>query len=222
MTPITPEAFANHSFSKNQSGYDPAEVDAHLRRLAEIYSLLYQENASLLNRLRETEAKLHMIEEAQENALSDMKKNIAKFKNNLLDQYRLQMELIDSLYPADHGERDWTSDDYTRYIVTELKRKFSDQYEIFPETQMEFSFWNECKTESETENEKKSRPSEQNICHHTAGKKKFVKKSPAVTNLSDKDADASPKHKAAPSSESQFMLDFDHPSEQGVMLDKQT
>ena len=54
MTPITPEALRGQSFSKTEFGDDPAEVDAHIRRLTENYSLLYRENASLLKQLRET------------------------------------------------------------------------------------------------------------------------------------------------------------------------
>jgi hypothetical protein len=132
------------------------------------------------------------------------------------------MEWIENLFPVDDEETDLTPEAYATHIVEELKRKFSDQYEIFPETQMEFSFWNECKTESGEEKPKRSPLSEQNGSHHASGKKKFVKKSPAVTHCSDQDGDYSPKYKTNPSSESQFMLDFDHPSEQGVTLDKQT
>lgn len=272
MTPITPEAFTGHAFSKTESGYNPAEVDAHIRRLTENYSLLYRENASLLKQLREMGATLrtqkdaqaqaeiilqdakaqkdriiedaylkadHILAsaqmncdsilhgfkekaEAQEKALLEMKKSIVKFKNNLFDQYRLQIELIENLFPSDNEERDPSPDDYARYIVTELKKKFSDQYEIFPETQMEFSFWNECRKESSSEKTKKSSISEQNICHHAAGKKKYVKKSASVTDLIDEYEDSSLKDESKTSSGQQFMLDFDHPSEQGVMIDEQT
>ena len=83
--------------------------------------------------------------EAQEKILLDMKKNVLKFKSSLFEQYRLQIELIENLFPDNEEEQDWTPDAYAQHIVSELKRKFSDQYEIFPETQMEFSFWNECK-----------------------------------------------------------------------------
>ena len=65
MTPITPEALRDQSFSKTEFGYDPAEVDAHIRRLTENYSLLYRENASLLKQLRETGEKIRAIEDAQ-------------------------------------------------------------------------------------------------------------------------------------------------------------
>ena len=65
MTPITPEALRGQSFSKTEFGYDPAEVDAHIRRLTENYSLLYRENASLLKQLRETGEKIRAIEDAQ-------------------------------------------------------------------------------------------------------------------------------------------------------------
>ena len=270
MTPITPEALRAQAFTKTELGYAPAEVEAHIQRLTENYSLLYRENASLLKQLREMGAKLRAIEdaqaqaenilqatqakkdkiieeaylkadsilasaqmncdsilrsfkekaEAQEKALSDMKKNILKFKNDLFEQYRLQIELIENLCPSEE-EKDWSPDDYSQHIVTELKRKFSDQYEIFPETQMEFSFWNECKKESENEKQKKPPISEQNICHHASGKKKIVKKTPSVKDLIDEYEDSSLKYDTKKSSGQQFMLDFDHPSEQGVMINKQ-
>ena len=35
MTPITPEALCGQSFSKTDSGYDPAEVDAYIRSLVQ-------------------------------------------------------------------------------------------------------------------------------------------------------------------------------------------
>ena len=64
MTPIKPEALHGQAFSKIEFGYDPAEVDDHIRRLTENYSLLYRENASLLKQLRETGAKLRTLETA--------------------------------------------------------------------------------------------------------------------------------------------------------------
>ena len=39
MTPIKPEALHGQAFSKIEFGYDPAEVDDHIRRLTENYSL---------------------------------------------------------------------------------------------------------------------------------------------------------------------------------------
>ena len=272
MKPITIEALRGQPFSKTEYGYDTAEVDAHIRRLTENYSLLYRENASLLKQLREAGAKLRAIEdaqaqaesilqaaqeqkdkiieeaylkadnilasvqmncdsilrsfkekaEAQEKALLDMKKNIQKFKNDLFEQYRLHIELIENLYPAEGEETDWTPDAYAQHIVAELKRKFSDQYEIFPETQMEFSFWSECKKESETGKSQKAPVSEQNICRHTPTKKKCVKKTPSVMDLIDEYETPSLKCAAKNSSGQQFMLDFDHPSEKSVVIDKQT
>ena len=62
MTPIKPEALHGQTFSKTEFGYDPAEVDEHIRRLTENYSLLYRENASLLKQLRETGARLRTLE----------------------------------------------------------------------------------------------------------------------------------------------------------------
>ena len=272
MTPITLEALLGQTFSKNEMGYDPSEVDALIHRLTESYSVLYRENASLLKHVRETEEKLRASEdakaqaenilqaaqaqkdkiiedaylkadsiletvqmncesvlrsfkekvEAQEKILLDMKKNALKFKSDLFEQYRLQIELIENIFPDNEEEQNWTPDAYAQHIVSELKRKFSDQYEIFPETQMEFSFWNECKQACAPEKQKKSTPSEQNICHHQHQKKKIPKKTPSVMELIDEYEEASAKTEAKASSNQQFMLDFDHPSEKGVVIDKQT
>ena len=272
MTPITPEALLGHAFSKTETGYDPAEVDALIHRLTESYSFLYRENAALLKQIRETEEQRRAMEyakaqaenilqaaqaqkdkiiedaylkadgiletvqmncesvlrsfkekvEAQEKIILDMKKTALKFKSDLFEQYRLQIELIENIFPDNEEEQNWTPDAYAQHIVSELKRKFSDQYEIFPETQMEFSFWNECKQSCDPEKQKKSPPSEQNICHHPQQKKKLPKKIPSVMDLIDEYEEASAKAEVKPSPTQQFMLDFDHPSEKGVVIDKQT
>lgn len=272
MTPITLEALLGQTFSKNEMGYDPSEVDALIHRLTESYSVLYRENASLLKHVRETEEKLRASEdakaqaenilqaaqaqkdkiiedaylkadsiletvqmncesvlrsfkekvEAQEKMLLDMKKSVLKFKSDLFEQYRMQIELIENLFPDNEEEQDWTPDAYAQHIVSELKRKFSDQYEIFPETQMEFSFWNECKQVQDPEKQKKCPTSQPNICHHASQKKKPLKKAPPVMDLIEEYEEASTKAEAKASPTQQFMLDFDHPSEKGVVIDKQT
>jgi cell division septum initiation protein DivIVA len=272
MIPITLEALLGQTFSKTETGYDPAEVDALIHRLTESYSVLYRENAALLKQLRETEDRLRTIEdakkqaeqilqtaqaqkdkiieeaylkadsilatvqmncesvlrgfkekaEAHEKVLLDMKKSILKFKSDLFEQYRLQVELIENMFPDNGEEQNWTPDAYAQHIVSELKRKFSDQYEIFPETQMEFSFWNECKQACDPEKQKKSSTPEQNICHHPHQKKKISKKVPSVMDLIEEYEGSAVKAEAKSSSSQQFMLDFDHPSEQGVVIDKQT
>ncbi len=148
--------------------------------------------------------------EAQEKALADMKKSILKFKNDLFEQYRVHIELIENLFPADDEEKNWTPDAYAQHIVEELKRKFSDQYEIFPETQMELSI--------PVESKKSSLP-DSNVCSRTT-KKKTVKKMPSIMDLIDEYEDPALKSETKPSAAQQFMLDFDHPSEDGVMIDK--
>ena len=158
----------------------------------------------------------------QEKMLLDMKKTSLKFKSDLFEQYRLQVELIENMFPDNEEDQDWTPDAYAQHIVSELKRKFSDQYEIFPETQMEFSFWNECKQACDPEKPRKSSASEQNICHHAHSKKKIPKKAPPVLDLIEEYEEASVKAEVKSSSNKQFMLDFDHPSEKGVVIDKQT
>ncbi len=160
--------------------------------------------------------------EAQEKALSDMKKNILKFKNDLFESYRVHIELIEDLFPADDEEKNWTPDAYAQHIVEELKRKFSDQYEIFPETQMELSIPAESKKSIEPEKIKKSPPPDQSVYSRTPTKKKTVKKMPSIMDLIDEYEDPALKSEAKPSAAQQFMLDFDHPSEEGVMIDKKT
>ena len=68
MTPITPEALLGHAFSKTETGYDPAEVDALIHRLTESYSFLYRENAALLKQIRETEEQRRAMEYAKAQA----------------------------------------------------------------------------------------------------------------------------------------------------------
>ncbi|MBR6744019.1 MAG: DivIVA domain-containing protein [Clostridia bacterium] len=154
--------------------------------------------------------------EAQAKALADMKQSILKFKYDLFEQYRMHIEMIERCFPSDESDRDWTPDAYSQHILEELKRKFSEQYEIFPETQMEFSFWSECKTQSETEKQKKAQSAE-----HASPRKKLVKKTPAVADLIAEHENSLSKCAIAPASARQFMLDFDHPSEKGVVIEKQ-
>ena len=272
MTPIKPEALHGQAFTKTEHGYAPAEVDEHIRRLTENYSLLYRENASLLKQLRETGAKLRTLEaelsradhilkdaqeqkdkiieeaylkadnilasvqmncdsilrhfkekaDAQEKTLSDMKKNISKFKNDLFERYRLHIELIENLFPADDEEKNWTPDAYTQHIVAELKRKISDQYEFFPEAPIDFSFSEENKKEASAENTSPNLAPGQNVPQRIPKKKKIVKKPPSIMDLIDEYEDSTPKCDEKSSSAQQFMLDFDHPSGKGVMIDKQS
>jgi cell division septum initiation protein DivIVA len=158
--------------------------------------------------------------ESQEKILSDMKKNIRKFKNDLFEQYRVHIELIENLFPNEDEEDDWTPDAYAQHIVEELKRKFSDQYEIFPETQMTFSIPAEIKKERASDKQKGSAPAESNVRPHIPAKKKNVKKTPSIMDLIDEYENPTLKCDGKPSSAQQFMLDFDHPSEEGVMIDK--
>lgn len=158
--------------------------------------------------------------EAQEKTLSDMKKNIRKFKNDLFEQYRVHIEFIENLLPTEDEEADWTPDAYAQHIVEELKRKFSDQYEIFPETQMTFPIPAESKKECVSDKQKNSAPTDTNACTRTPVKKKNVKKTPSIMDLIDEYEDHPAKCDGKPSPARQFMLDFDHPSEEGVMIDK--
>ena len=269
MTPITPEALCGQSFSKTNSGYDPAEVDAYIRRLTENYSLLYRENSALLKQVREMREKLHTMEEeqsiaaqtlqnaqvqgdkiieqayikaddilasvqmncdsilrhfrekaeAQEKALWQMKQSIFKFKNNLFEQYRLHVELIEEIFPAGEKEEAWTPAAYSQHIVAELKRKIAEQYEIFPETQETLPI-GEKKPAFETSLSADLVPSDPTPCKRANTKKKIVKKAPSVMDLIDAYEDQGLKTQEKPSSQQQFMLDFDHPSEEGVMIDK--
>ena len=150
--------------------------------------------------------------EAQERTLSEMKKNILKFKNGLLEHYRLHMEWIENLFPVDDEETDLTPEAYATHIVEELKRKFSDQYEIFPETQMELCV--------PTEFRKKTDPEKQTVCPRTSARKKIVKKTPVVMDLIDEHENTALKCDAHSADTQQFMLDFDHSSEDGVTIDK--
>ena len=151
--------------------------------------------------------------EEQAQALSDMKKNILKFKHELFEYYRLHIEWIENIFPDNDEEEDLTPEAYATHIVEKLKKKFSDQYEIFPETQMELHVPSEFKKESESEKFK-------NTSLHPSAKKKIVKKMPSVMDLIDEYEDSA-RHCAAKSSVApQFMLDFDHPSEEGITIDK--
>ena len=272
MTPIKPEMLSGKTFSKTEFGYAPTEVDDHIRRLTESYSLLSRENATLLKQLRETGAKLRALEaeqsraddvlrvaqeqkdkiieeaylkadnilasvqmncdsilrhfkekaDAQEKTVSEMRKNILKFKTDLFERYRLHIEAIESLFPIDEEEKNWTPDAYTQHIVAELKRKISDQYDFFPEAPIEFPFSEENKKDASSEKSKKMLSSEQNTCNRAPSKKKFVKKTPSLMDLIDEYEDSALKCEAAPSSAQQFMLDFDHPSGKVVVIDKQS
>ena len=152
--------------------------------------------------------------EMEERTLAEMKKNILKFKNDLFEQYRAHIEWIETMFPKYEGEPDWTPDAYAQHIVLELKRKISDQYGIFPETEpaeeMQTLF-----SEQETGN-----TSEGALSKRAQSKKKNVKKTPSIMELIDEyeEHDALLAEKSV--SEQQFMLDFDHPAGTGVMMKK--
>jgi len=152
--------------------------------------------------------------EMEEKALAEMKKNILKFKNDLFEQYRAHIEWIENIFPKYEEEPDWTPDAYAEHIVLELKRKISEQYGIFPESETEeeplpFFF--------EKETDRKS-SLEESVSKRSQTKKKNVKKTPSVMELIDEyeEHDARFAVKTAP--EQQFMLDFDHPAGDGVLM----
>ena len=63
-------------------------------------------------------------------------------------------------------------------------------------------------------------PPEDSARKRTPIKKKPVKKAPSVMDLIDEYEDPSMKCGNTPASAQQFMLDFDHPSEDGVTINK--
>lgn len=267
MTPIKPEALGGQAFPKTDFGYDPAEVDEHIRRLTENYSFLYRENAALLKQLRETGERLRALEkersdadsmlesaraqsdriieeayikaddilasvqtscdailrhfkekaEAQEKTLTEMKQHILKFKNELFEQYRLHINMIEALFPTGEEEKNWTPDAYAQHIVAELKRKISAQYEIFPETSPLSPPWDG--NEEALAMELLPLP-EDPVRKRASAKKKAIKKTPSVMELIDEYEDPSLKCGIPPVPAQQFMLDFDHPAEDGVTINK--
>lgn len=144
--------------------------------------------------------------EMEERTLAEMKKNVLKFKNDLFEQYRAHIEWIETMFPKYEGEPDWTPDAYAQHIVLELKRKISDQYGIFPET------------ESADEDTEKTNVAEYLGAKRSQTKKKNIKKTPSIMELIDEyeEHDALLAEKSV--SEQQFMLDFDHPTCAGVMM----
>jgi len=78
------------------------------------------------------------------------------------------------------------------------------------------------KKNTNPEKSKQNAPSPQTGCKSTPKKKKIVKKPPSIMDLIDEYEDSSPKCDEKSSSAQQFMLDFDHPSGKGVMIDKQS
>ncbi|MBE6664874.1 MAG: hypothetical protein E7603_01455 [Ruminococcaceae bacterium] len=154
--------------------------------------------------------------ETEEKALAELKKNILKFKNDLFEQYRMHIEWIENIFPEHDGEPDWTPDSYAQHIVLELKRKISDQYGFFPESE-EYGKTSESSLEKECK--KTSAPS--CTCSKRAQtKKKNVKKAPSVMELIDEYEEHDARFAENTVPEQQFMLDFDHPSGKGVTMKK--
>ena len=154
--------------------------------------------------------------EAQEKALSGMKQNILKFKNDLFEQYRLHIKTIEELFPSDEEETNWTPDAYALHIVAQLKRKMSDQYEIFPESPDGLP----CPDGEPEAFGQLQNPPVDAAQKRKPAKKKAVKKPPSVIDLIDKYEDPALKCGLPRSAAEQFMLDFDHPSEDGVKINK--
>ena len=139
-----------------------------------------------------------------------------KFKNDLFEQYRAHIEWIENIFPKYEEEPDWTPDAYAEHIVLELKRKISEQYGIFPESE-EYGKTSESSLEKECK--KTSAPS--CTCSKRAQtKKKNVKKAPSVMELIDEYEEHDARFAENTVSEQQFMLDFDHPSGKGVTMKK--
>ena len=150
--------------------------------------------------------------EMEEKALAEMKKSIFKFKNDLFEQYRTHIEWIENIFPDQNNKPDWTPDAYAQHIVLELKRKISDQYGLFPES--------ENSEETPISSLEKIGAVSASCQKRTQTKKKPVKKTPSVMELIDEyeEHDARLAENAIP--EQQFMLNFDHPSGKGVMKKK--
>ena len=202
---------ADHILKDAQAQKDKIIEDAYLKA-DNILASVQMNCDSILRHFKEKA-------DAQEKTLSDMKNNILKFKNDLFERYRFHIELIENLFPANEEEKHWTSDAYTQHIVAELKRKISDQYEFFPETSMEFIPQEEPKPKNES---KKHSSSDPNTCNRTSAKKKTAKKPPSIMDLIDEYEDSSLTNDTNTSPTRQFMLDFDHPSGKGVIIDKQS
>ena len=153
--------------------------------------------------------------EMEEQALAEMKKNILKFKNDLFEHYRTHIEWIENIFPDQSSEPDWTPDAYAQHIVLELKRKISDQYGIFPES-------NESEETAIRASEKETgKNTDSCACSKRAqAKKKNVKKTPSVMELIDEYEEHETRIAENSVSEQQFMLNFDHPSSKGVMKKK--
>ncbi len=63
MEQIKPNEISEKTFSKVLRGYNPAEVDEHIRRITENYAALYHENIALTRRLAEAEEKIAALSE---------------------------------------------------------------------------------------------------------------------------------------------------------------
>lgn len=61
--------------------------------------------------------------------ITSLKREVKSFRNELFEKYRLHIELIDHLAPADSpDEIEFTADRYAEKIVTTLKREITAEY----------------------------------------------------------------------------------------------
>ncbi len=202
------QILADTKIKSAQEEHDKIIEDAYIRA-DDILASVQMNCDSILRHFREKA-------EAEEKALTEMKKNILKFKNDLFEQYRMHIEWIENIFPEHDGEPDWTPDAYAQHIILELKRKISAQYGIFPESE-------DSEKNTSRSLEKDSEKASTSSCAYSKRaqtKKKPVKKTPSVMELIDEYEEHEPRITENNIPEQQFMLDFDHPSGKGVTMKK--
>lgn len=160
--------------------------------------------------------------DAQKKALTEIGHTLLTFKNELFEKYRLHIELIEQLSPSYENEEMLSADEYVERIVTELRREVAAQYGIsldnieIPEPLKEKPApppEPEKKDEAPSETPKKSKPRKP----RTTKKKTTKKQQPSVMELIEEYKDSSMLSESNAIPEEQFMLNFDEPSEKGVL-----
>lgn len=161
---------------------------------------------------------------AEKKALADIQQTLLTFKHELFEKYRLHIELIEQLSPIYETE-DLSPDEYVQRIVTEWKREVDAQYGIsldnieIPEPLKEPKPKKEplpAEVTEETPAEPKE-PKKKTTRKPRSTKKKTDKPKPSVMALINEYEDPTVLRESKFVPEQQFMLNFDEPSEAGIL-----
>jgi cell division initiation protein len=161
----------------------------------------------------------------QKKSYTDLRHNLLLFKNELFEKYRLHIELIEKISPMIEDEAMLSPDEYAERIVMEVKREVAAQYGISLDT---LTAPEPLKTPEYTAEKPKTARSRKSTKSDGTAKKPAAKKStrskktqkpeqPTVMELIEEYEDPNMLAKSKHVPEEQFMLNFDHPSEAGVL-----